>query len=222
MTSYRIEHRTTYTYDSDVTGSYGVFHLRPAIWRGRAAWPMRSRSSLSRRTCSGTLTSMATQGLLPRHRATPGWSSRRSAWSTSVGTILDPEALAVPWEWTQPRLRDDDGEAWEAMDFTFPSPYVDVLRRSRTTPGSPSRLGRPIGEAAVELMHRIHQTSRTIGSTTAHQDLRAPREADRGVPGLRTFHGVLPSLAGPRRALCQRLSGYSTASREAAADWCGC
>ena len=29
MTSYRIEHRTTYTYDSDVTGSYGVFHLRP-------------------------------------------------------------------------------------------------------------------------------------------------------------------------------------------------
>ena len=29
MTSYRIEHRTTYTYDSDVTGSYGLFHLRP-------------------------------------------------------------------------------------------------------------------------------------------------------------------------------------------------
>ena len=29
MISYRIEHRTTYTYDSDVTGSHGLFHLRP-------------------------------------------------------------------------------------------------------------------------------------------------------------------------------------------------
>ena len=29
MTSYRIVHRTTYTYDSEVTGSYGQFHLRP-------------------------------------------------------------------------------------------------------------------------------------------------------------------------------------------------
>ena len=29
MTTYRIEHRTTYTYDSDVTGSYGLIHLRP-------------------------------------------------------------------------------------------------------------------------------------------------------------------------------------------------
>jgi transglutaminase-like putative cysteine protease len=29
MTTYHIEHRTTYTYDSDVTGSYGLVHLRP-------------------------------------------------------------------------------------------------------------------------------------------------------------------------------------------------
>ena len=29
MTSYRIVHRTTYTYDAEVTGSYGQFHLRP-------------------------------------------------------------------------------------------------------------------------------------------------------------------------------------------------
>ena len=29
MTSYRIVHRTTYNYDSEVTGSYGQFHLRP-------------------------------------------------------------------------------------------------------------------------------------------------------------------------------------------------
>ena len=29
MTTYRIEHRTSYSYDSDVTGSYGLLHLRP-------------------------------------------------------------------------------------------------------------------------------------------------------------------------------------------------
>ena len=32
MTTYRIEHRTTYTYDSDVTGSYGLFISADAIW----------------------------------------------------------------------------------------------------------------------------------------------------------------------------------------------
>ena len=26
---YRVQHITTYTYDDDVTGSYGQFHLRP-------------------------------------------------------------------------------------------------------------------------------------------------------------------------------------------------
>ena len=29
MTTYRIEHRTSYSYDSDVTGNYGLLHLRP-------------------------------------------------------------------------------------------------------------------------------------------------------------------------------------------------
>ena len=29
MKSYRIEHSTTYTYEADVTASYGQFHLRP-------------------------------------------------------------------------------------------------------------------------------------------------------------------------------------------------
>src|SRR5205809_158872 len=35
MTTYHIEHRTIYTYDSDVTGSYGLVHLRPRdlVWQ---------------------------------------------------------------------------------------------------------------------------------------------------------------------------------------------
>ena len=41
MTTYHIEHRTTYTYDSEVTGSYGKFISGPAIWPGRPAWPTR-------------------------------------------------------------------------------------------------------------------------------------------------------------------------------------
>ena len=57
---YRIEHTTTYTYDAEVTGSYGQFHLRPRTCPGRPAWPTRSSSTRSRRTCSGTPTCTAT------------------------------------------------------------------------------------------------------------------------------------------------------------------
>jgi len=73
----------------------------------------------------------------------------------------------VPWEQTLPASQAEDPEAWEAIDFTFPSPYVEVptpiqdyARRSFPT-------GRPVGEAAVELMHRIHSDfTYKSGSTT--------------------------------------------------------
>jgi transglutaminase-like putative cysteine protease len=80
---------------------------------------------------------------------------------------LDPEALAVPWEWAQPRVLEGDGEAWEVMDFTFPSPYVEVPPAIEDYARQTFSAGRPIGEAAVELMHRIHRDfTYKFGSTT--------------------------------------------------------
>ncbi len=168
MTTYRIEHRTTYTYDSDVTGSYGLFHLRPRdlAWQKCLAHEIAidpEPADLFRHIdLYGN--AMAYFHVIQPH-------TRLVVTSISMVDIgandLDPEALAMPWEWARPRVRDDDGEAWEAMDFTFPSPYVEVIPAIEDYARQSFPAGRPIGDAAVELMHRIHKDfTYKSGSTT--------------------------------------------------------
>jgi len=168
MTTYHIEHRTTYTYDSEVTGSYGQIHLRPRD----LAW----------QTCMAhEITIDPEPADLFRHVDLYGNEqayfhvvqphTRLVVTSTSVVKVevtnLDPGPLALPWEQASPRFRQDDNEAWEASDFTFPSRYVEIPRpiQDYARPSFPD--GRPIGEAVEELMHRIHRDFRyESGSTT--------------------------------------------------------
>ena len=168
MTTYHIEHRTTYTYDSEVTGSYGQVHLRPRD----LAW----------QTCMAHEISIDPEPAdLFRHIDLYGNEqayfhvvrahTRLVVTSTSVVNVevngLDPGPLAMPWEQALPRSRQDDSEAWEATDFTFPSRYVEIPRpiQDYARPSFPA--GRPIGEAVVELMHRIYgDFTYKSGSTT--------------------------------------------------------
>ena len=167
MTSYRIEHRTTYTYDSDVTGSYGLFHLRPRdlTWQSCLAHEIAIEPEPADLFRHVDLygNSMAYFHVVQPH-------TRLVVTSISMVDVgvneLCPEALVMPWESTQPGLRDDE-EAWEAMDFTFPSPYVEIPRAIEDYARKSFPAGRPIGEAAVELMHRIHgDFTYQSGSTT--------------------------------------------------------
>jgi transglutaminase-like putative cysteine protease len=168
MTTYHIEHRTTYTYDSEVTGSYGQVHLRPRD----LAW----------QTCMAhEITIDPEPADLFRHVDLYGNEqayfhvvrahTRLVVTSTSEVNVevndLDPGPLAAPWEQALPRSRQDDSEAWEATDFTFPSRYVEIPRpiQDYARPSFPA--GRPIGEAVVELMHRIYgDFTYKSGSTT--------------------------------------------------------
>lgn len=168
MTTYHIEHRTTYTYDSEVTGSYGLVYLRPR--------------DLGWQTCVAHEISIEPEPAdLFRHVDLYGNSNsyfhvvqphtRLVVSSTSVVNVevteLDPTALKVPWEQALPVSREADPGAWEATDFTFPSPYVEVPATIRDYARQSFSAGRPIGEAAVELMHRIHSDfTYKSGSTT--------------------------------------------------------
>jgi transglutaminase-like putative cysteine protease len=168
MTTYHIEHRTTYTYDSEVTGSYGLVHLRPRD----LAW----------QTCVAHEISIEPEPAdLFRHVDLYGNTKsyfhvvqphiRLVVTSTSVVSVevneLDAAALEVPWEQTVPASQTDDAEAWEATDFTFPSPYVEVPAPIQDYARRSFPAGRPIGAAAVELMHRIHSDfTYKSGSTT--------------------------------------------------------
>lgn len=157
MKTYRIEHRTTYRYDDDVTSSFGQFHLRPR--------------DLDWQTCL-THETIVDPGAADRYDHLDLYGNTKSYFHVvephtelqviAVSTVevsrqdFTPEQLSLPWEQARPRLRTDVADAWEAADFTFPSPYVDIPPGIRDYTEQSFTSGRPIGEAAVDLMQRVH------------------------------------------------------------------
>ena len=168
MTTYHIEHRTTYTYDADVGGSYGQVHLRPRDlpWQTCAAHEITIDPEPADLFWHVDLYGNTKSYF---HVVQP--HTRLVVVSTSVVNVeiskLDPSSLDMPWEQALPQSRVDDPEAWEATDFTFPSPYVEIPPRIEGYARPSFTAGRPIGEAVLDLMHRIHRdfTYKT-GSTT--------------------------------------------------------
>ena len=168
MRSYRIQHSTTYSYDGEVTSSYGQFYLRPR--------------DLGWQRCLGheVIIDPAPRDLFVHEDLYGNAKSyfhvtepHQQLVVTAVSHVevdvepADEDRLAVPWERARPSVRPEQPDAWQATDFTFPSPYVEVppgieeyTRRSFTP-------GRPVGEAAVELMHRVHDDfTYKFGSTS--------------------------------------------------------
>jgi transglutaminase-like putative cysteine protease len=168
MATYRIEHTTTYTYDAEVTGSYGQFHLRPRDlpWQTCQAHEVvidPQPADLFRHTdLYGNVESYF-------HVVTPHTALRVLA--VSVVDVeraeLDPAALAQPWEQARPSARPEEPDAWEATDFTFPSPYVEIPDGMAEYARASFPAGRPSGEAAVDLMQRVNSDfTYKSGSTT--------------------------------------------------------
>ncbi len=156
MTRYRIEHSTTYTYDGDVTSSYGTFHLRPRDLHWQSCLtheivisPEPAEVFRHQDMYGNTKTYF--------HVVEPHTELK----VTSVSTVEvqarhhEPSHLELPWEQARPRLRPDQPDAWLATDFTFPSPMVDVPAEARAYAEESFRPGRPIGESVIELMHRV-------------------------------------------------------------------
>jgi transglutaminase-like putative cysteine protease len=181
--TYRIQHSTTYTYDSDVTGSYGQFHLRPRDleWQRCVSHEIVIDPAPSDLFVHEDLYGNAKSYF---HVTEPHQQLQITAVSlVEVDQRRPPEdRLAVPWEQTRPGERVDAPDAWLAADFTFPSPYVEVppgieeYTRVSFTPG------RPLGEAAVELMHRVHDDfTYKFGSTSVSTSVSALLEKKTGV-----------------------------------------
>jgi transglutaminase-like putative cysteine protease len=166
--SYRIQHSTTYTYDADVTGSYGVFHLRP-------------RDLEWQRCLSHEITIDPAPNDLFVHDDLYGnaksyfhvTAPHRELVVTAVSHVevgqreLPADRLAVPWEQARPGERSDQPDAWLATDFVHPSPYVEVPPGIEEYTRRSFSPGRALGDAAVELMHRVHDDfTYKFGSTS--------------------------------------------------------
>ena len=183
MRTYRIQHSTTYTYDADVTSSYGQYHLRPRDLE----WQRCLRHEIQIDPAPADL--FVHDDLYGNARSTFHVTEpHQRLVVTAVSHVeveqrqLPEDRLALPWEQARPHERLDQPDAWLAADFTFPSPYVEVppgieeYTRASFTPG------RPIGAAAVELMERVHDdfTYRS-GSTSVSTPVSTLLEKRMGV-----------------------------------------
>lgn len=154
---YRVTHSTTYTYDDDVTGSFGQFHLRPRdlSWQRchhHEVTVTPSPPSLSRHVDLYGNTKTFFHTVEP-HRLLD---------ITGVSEVeievapVNAEAFETPWERARPARRSDVPDAWKALDYTFASPRVAIPEAARDYAEASFAPQRAVGEAVVDLMRRIH------------------------------------------------------------------
>jgi transglutaminase-like putative cysteine protease len=169
---YRVSHRTTYSYDDDVSDSLGIAYLVPR----ELSWQHVAGRSLT-----------VTPEPLDRTEDLDYYGNTATYFQvTEPHRVLDvlavsdvevrapehdDEALRAPWESARPAHRRDVPDAWQAQDFALASSLADQTAEAHAYAAQSLQPGRPIGEAVVEVMRRIHtdfaydKTATTVTTT---------------------------------------------------------
>lgn len=169
---YRVEHRTTYSYDDEVTDSLGVAHLVPRelSWQGVGDY----RVTVSPEP-GDTNDDLDYHG----NRASYFQVTRphRELVVVGAGEVdvsappVDESRLSLAWEELRPVAHPRSPGAWRVTDFALASPAVPLHGQARDYAASSLAPGRAVGEAVTDLMHRIHAefdydpTATTVTST---------------------------------------------------------
>lgn len=174
MKRYRVWHRTAYTYSDAVEDSVGQFHLTPRDlpWQQveDAAVTVAPVAADLRRDIDYFGNWSTYFHVTEPHRAL---SIESSSLVTVTEPGYDPEALARPWEQARPLRHPELAGAWRATEFALPSPRVAQVDAAAAYGAVSLEPGRPIGEAATDLMRRIHadfdydSTATTVTSTVS-------------------------------------------------------
>lgn len=160
MTTYRVTHRTTYTYEDDVTTSFGRAHLLP-------------RTQPDQRCSEAEVSLDPGPDELREH--TDAFGNRSTYFCVRSPhrelTVLAQSTVTVDRAVVSPALRPweevRDTVPVEARGFVLPSPRLPVEAgvAAYAAPSFPP--GRPLGEAAADLCRRIHDDFDYVsGSTT--------------------------------------------------------
>jgi transglutaminase-like putative cysteine protease len=177
---YRVSHRTTYSYDEDVTDSLGIAYLVPR----ELPWQRLLSNELVLRPAPGDRTddidyygNTATYfQVTDPHRELDIVSVSEVE---SMAQEHSAESLGVAWETARPVARPDIADAWRVQDFAIASALADQTREAHAYAAESLLPGRPVGEAVAEIMHRIHadftydKTATTV--TTTIDDIFAQR-----------------------------------------------
>lgn len=171
-TAYDVVHRTTYSYDGDVTDSFGIAHVtaRELPWQrveatAVAIAPEPSDVSSDVDYYGNTVTYF--QVTVPHTVLTVEARSRVEVAPPSY----DETGFARPWELARPLAHPALPGAWRATDMAVASPLVEQTEEARAYGAVSLTPGRPLVEAAADLMHRIHddfdydRTATTVTST---------------------------------------------------------
>lgn len=174
MRRYRVWHRTAYTYSEPVHDSVGQFHLSPRA----LPWQQVLASGVSVDPAPGDIgpdTDYFGNSATFFHVTDP--HSELAIVSTSdvvvSAPVYDQDALDQPWEHARPVLEPGRPGAWRAAEFALESPRARHVAAAVDYGALSLTPGRPLGEAATDLMRRIHHdfdydsTATTVTSTVA-------------------------------------------------------
>ncbi|WP_447944078.1 transglutaminase family protein [Microbacterium aurum] len=174
MRSYRVWHRTAYTYSKPVQDSVGQFHL---VARD-LPWQRVSASAVELDPVPGDIAPDVDafgNAATFFHLTDPHEALTITATSdvTVEDPAYDPDALARPWEDARPILHPETPGAWRAVEYALESPRVRHVPAAAEYGAVSLTPGRPIGEAATDLMQRIFRdfdydkTATTVTSSVA-------------------------------------------------------
>lgn len=155
-------HETRYAYSPTVESAHHVLHLRPAVHAGQellrhqlAISPQPARLHELNDVYGNTRTYFSLH--TPHDKLTVVADSIVS--TLALKAPGEKAATGLPWEQVREQFRYHAGAAYDgACEFVFASPYVPrddafaEFARPSFTPG------RPLPEAAQDLMERIHET----------------------------------------------------------------
>ncbi len=159
--TYQTIHTTTYNYDEPVAQSISEARLTPRSFEGRRAEQRVIEARLDIEPAFATRESRLDYfGNEVTTIAVFGTHDRFIVTATSVVEIIaaPPADLTfVSWDSARDLLAlPTDPESLAASEFIFESPYVPSVRPVADFARSTFAPGRPLGEALIELNHRIH------------------------------------------------------------------
>jgi transglutaminase-like putative cysteine protease len=172
VTAYRITHRTTYSYDDEVTDSLGIAHLVPRTlpWQSVGSYDLAVSPApvdLSHDTDYYGNCASYFQVTDPHTRLEIEAVSKVDVSTPFVGA----GPLGGSWEQARPLVSPGLPGAWRVTDFALPSTSVEQVDEAREYAAESFPRHRPVGEAVTDLMHRIHadfdydKTATTVTST---------------------------------------------------------
>ena len=169
---YRVSHRTVYSYDEPVTDSFGLAYLTP---RSLPWQEVADHTVTIAPDASDVAQEVDYHGNLATYFQVTERHTTLEVDALSEVTVTTPlhtdGALGGAWERARPLLEPTLPGAWQATDFALASASAEQTAEAREYAAESLTPGRPIGEAATDLMTRIHRdfaydkTATTVTST---------------------------------------------------------